>query len=160
MFKINPQQMTLFSASTARRFEESMVRHLAGRLPLRSASLGADAVRELVQREVVRAAMHGITVEKDVRRFLELSCALGDAVDAALEHPADPPRTSTETLHQLAALPPADSGADEAQLAETAAVRDDPEGGTSEPAGANPVGQPVMPCPGKTLRKRILGFSA
>lgn len=173
MLKITRQQMARFATSSVRNFEDRMVRHLGERFPLLSAAKGPEGLLHMVQREIGRAALHGITVEKDVRRFIELSSALDGDLDDALDPPQDTegpaktaPRTPAETLERIAELAPqklfeAPAAANDALRREAAsAVADTSPGATDDPSGGKtPVGQPVMPCPGKSLRKRLCAFS-
>lgn len=174
MFKLSQQHLSRFAAASVRQFEDEMVRHLGERLPLLAAATGPENLLPMVQREIGRAALHGITVEKDVRRFLELSSVLDGDLDEALNPPLDgetpeatAPTTPAETLARLTEL--ASQRLSQAQAAApgdplhaeaaSALAEGGPDGIDDPFSGKTPVGQAVMPCPGRSLRKRICSFS-
>ncbi|HEY8376064.1 MAG TPA: hypothetical protein VIK91_06220 [Nannocystis sp.] len=167
MFKLSKQHLSRFAAASVRQFEDEMVRHLCERFPLLAAAMGPEALLALVQREIGRAALHGITMEKDVRRFIELGSVLAGELGEALAPPPDgaAPMTPADTLARLAELASQRlaqaADPDDPRSAEAASVLADAgPSGLEEPfSGKSPVGQAVMPCPGRTLRKRLCAFS-
>ncbi|AKJ01516.1 Hypothetical protein AA314_03142 [Archangium gephyra] len=123
---------------------------------------------------MARAATHGITVEKDVRGFIELMCALGEGFDADPQLPGvsevlgkegpKTPAAKVEQLRELASEHLAQTPtapADEATRKEaSAAMKEPPAGETGvQFSDRTPAGKPVAPCPGKPVRKRIFSFS-
>lgn len=181
MFKIDKQQMAAFAESSARGFEERMVQHLEERLPQYCATLATAAgVQTLVQKGIERAAAHGITIEKDVSRFIGVMCVLGEKFDVDPKLPwvaevlgKENPKSVSEKVDQLCqkasehlALTSEDSGEDsgeEDSLEEeaTAALTEERvQVGSFEPFSRSAaVGQPVVPCP-KVVKKRLYSFSS
>jgi hypothetical protein len=70
-------QIDALALSSARRFEERCVALLRTTWRDRFAPLDDDAVREAVRERIQAAARYGFTGQRDVYRFVNLSCYLG-----------------------------------------------------------------------------------
>lgn len=109
MLTIRDQQMRAFRSAGLRRFEDKMVRHLMQFWPERCAAIGESAVRASVRQGVESAQRHGIVVEFDVARYLDLMYALSFDFDTSPATPwaaailADPARTPGAKVDRLCA---------------------------------------------------------
>lgn len=168
MFKIPKQQMVEIARTAACNYEKRMVRQLGKQFPGTCLGMSEMDLVDRVQQGVLRAALHKITAEKHVGKFIALATALGQEFDMDPKYQwahemlgnLTPQNTSEviEALNQkaaehLAALPGA--GAKAAAEALTGGPRpgDEP---FSERAD---VGDPVAPCP-KLARRRLYSFSS
>lgn len=154
MFKISKQQMGEFSRQRAESFEQRMVGHLGERFPLACVGLTKEALVDKVKQAVVRAAVHRITAEKDVCRFIELATALGEGFDVDPKLPwvgeildqaeARGISRAVERVYNRASeqIARASGGASEQSFSERA-----------------PVGDPVAPCP-ENVSRRVYSFSS
>jgi hypothetical protein len=168
MLKITRQQMDGFRESHARSFEERMVAHLGERFPLRAAAIGPAELRRVIERGLGSAALHGLSREDDVRRLIELMCALADGgaapddewMNDVLDHAT--PENISARLEQLGAaaserLTRPDAAAPDPLRQEAAAAL---AAGEGRPLAARTgADEPVTPCPaGK--KKRLCSFSS
>lgn len=71
MLTIRKHQMVVFGASTRKSFEERMVVHMQAR-SLQANVLPMEALRNRTLALIDFAEKHGIDLEGDIRRFLEL----------------------------------------------------------------------------------------
>lgn len=158
MFKLNKQQFAEFAEVSARGFTERMVQRVAGKLGVGAVPLSGDELKDRVKQAVARAVVHHITAEKDVRRFVDLTLALGERFD---DDPALP--WAGELLDKAS---PRSAGAIVDQLCERAAEQEPAAAPTERPS--NPegpptdrarVGDPVERCPPKA-RRRLYMFSS
>ncbi len=170
MFKIPRQQMAEIAKTTARNYEQRMVRQLGKQFPGGCLGMSEKDLVDKVQQGIKRAAVRKITSEKHVGEFIALATALGQDFDMDPNFewadellgeltPQNVPAV-LDTLKQkaaqyLAARPGAGASETEAAEALTGGPRpgDEPLSDTAE------VGDPVAPCPKLALR-RLYSFSS
>jgi len=103
MFKLRQEQMAAFTQAVLQNFEDRMVVHLNQFFPEQCTMLGEPKVRETIRYGIQRAASHGIVVERDVCKYLDLMFAFGPDFDQDPRHPwaaeilNDPKTTDPET---------------------------------------------------------------
>ncbi|MFN0104731.1 MAG: hypothetical protein ACKV2U_21915 [Bryobacteraceae bacterium] len=78
MLTIRASQQSTLGAAKARRFEETMVRHIETAYPGHFAKWGKAGTAEFVSRNIRRAADHGIDTTGAVTTFLELLVVFGE----------------------------------------------------------------------------------
>ena len=175
MFKINKQQMAVFAELSVRSFEERMIRYLGERFPKHCATLAAIGLQSLARKGIERATSHGITIEKDVSRFIGLMCVFGEGFDADPKLPwaaevlgKEGPKSTSEKVAQLCKkasehLVQMIENTEEDALAveaSSALAEERPNVGAWEPFSRDVVvGQPIVPCL-KVVRKRLYAFSS
>ncbi len=77
MLQLRPEQMEAFENYMRQRFEKKMLAHLRRTFPTRLADTTDDQLRQLISEGIQHAESHDITLEDDVRRFLEAAVILG-----------------------------------------------------------------------------------
>ena len=82
MLIIREAQMEALATAAVRRFETRVCSWLTATFPERCAELGADALRDLVQQGIKKAAGYGINQERDVAEFIALMVRLSPEFDA------------------------------------------------------------------------------
>lgn len=87
MLTIRDAQMAAFSQAAMRRFEDWMLRHLRQFFPAQCLSLDETALRELVRYGIARASTHGITMERDVCKYIDLNTVFGRDFDTDTRFP-------------------------------------------------------------------------
>lgn len=170
MFKIDSRQLEACAGISTKNFADKLTRHLVSAVPEACAALGAAEIRRKIEAGIGRAASHGITVEKDVCRFVALGFALGEAFDEnpklswvrdilGAENPLDP----SAKVQQLWTVAESDFIPDEMSFGgndvaepSTAIAVELAEAARTELSSPLPVGNPVAPCP---LRARFYPFS-
>jgi hypothetical protein len=80
--RIRQPQMEVFSQIEIRKFEDWMVNHLTRFFPAQCLALGNSQLRELIQHGIKRAAVHSITTERDVCKFIDLMIVFGRDFDS------------------------------------------------------------------------------
>lgn len=158
MFKLNKQQMAEFAEVSARGFAERMVQRVAGKLGVGAVPLSRAELQDKVKHAIARAAVHHITAKKDVRRFIDLTLALGERFDI------DPALPWAGELLERAS--PQSAGAIVEQLCEKAAEQQEPGAaqveaptGGEEQLSRSRVDDPIERCPPKA-RRRLYMFSS
>jgi hypothetical protein len=86
MLIIRKEQMAVFSRAELEEFGDRMVKHLNKCFSEECKSLGEPEVRKLIQYGVGRAASYGITVERDVCKYIDLMMAFGVDFDQSTHH--------------------------------------------------------------------------
>ena len=87
MISIRAEQVAALAAAARMRFIESMLPHVARYHARQFTTLGEDGVRETVGAAVECAERHGITIERDVARFIDIWFALGPGFDVSPSFP-------------------------------------------------------------------------
>ncbi len=81
MLAIRREQWALFSQAEVRKFEDWTVSHLKKFFPRQCAAMGDPKLRETIQYGIRRAASYGITVKRDVCKYIDVMIALGQDFD-------------------------------------------------------------------------------
>ncbi|WP_069472304.1 hypothetical protein [Candidatus Marithrix sp. Canyon 246] len=71
MLTIREEQMDVFSQAMLKPFENSMVVHLNNNFPDETREISEGELRVLIQKGIKQAEQYQITLEDDVRRYLE-----------------------------------------------------------------------------------------
>jgi hypothetical protein len=126
MLTIRREQMEVLGAYMRQSFEDRLVQHIAQSFPAQFRKLAPppgndEPVRTLIKQGIERAGDHGITSERDVRRFIDLMVTLGPDFEtkadtawaqSILRDKTLPARVRMELIHQqLAARSSPASGA-------------------------------------------------
>ncbi len=77
MLVIRSAQWSMFSKSEVRKFEDWMVQHLRKFFPSQCNAMGEARLRETIQFGTARAASHGLTVKRDVCKYIDVLVVLG-----------------------------------------------------------------------------------
>jgi hypothetical protein len=83
---IRDTQMAAFSKAEVRKFEDWMFPHLRQFFLAQCQSLDEAKVRELIRHGMARAAIYGITIERDVCKYIDLMTVLGRDFDRDQRH--------------------------------------------------------------------------
>lgn len=78
---IRQQQLTAFSDMSLSRFVERVAAHLHRCFPDECQALGPDGVQNTIQYGIERARAHGIKLERDVCKYIDLMIAFGRDFD-------------------------------------------------------------------------------
>jgi hypothetical protein len=81
MFKIRREQMDVLAQQSLDQFQAAMLRHLRARFPAQTAGRLDPELRAMVHEGIGRAAVYGITLETDVKRYLEWMVVHGPQFD-------------------------------------------------------------------------------
>jgi hypothetical protein len=84
MLRVRPEQLHAFQEPLRRAYEDRLVLHVQQFFPERCAEVGKAGVRAEVRSGVDRAALHGITTERDVCKFVSLVFVFGPEFDVKL----------------------------------------------------------------------------
>lgn len=171
MLKITQQQMATLSRLRVQDFEDRMVQHVRVANSQRCAVLGDSRIRDMVRSGIGRAASHGITIERDVCRFIELMCTLGETFDSDPRYPWTreilkkgrfrSPSVMMDRLYAEASeqVPRTDEEARSDEQTDGAGAA--PAGADTSPqaaevqfSGITPIGKLIIPCP-----RRVVLFS-
>ena len=87
MLTIRHEQMQAFETYMARQFEERLSASLRSRFHKKTADLNDEQLRAAIRAGAELAAAYGITVERDVARFVTLQYHLGAAFDTDPSYP-------------------------------------------------------------------------
>ena len=86
MLRIRRKQMAAFAVHMRRQFEARVVAHVRRFLRRECAALGTEGVRDGVRYGIERAEAHGLAIERDVCRYVDLTFVFGRDFDTAPEH--------------------------------------------------------------------------
>jgi hypothetical protein len=78
---IRQQQMAVLTEASRGKFEDRMVEHLNRCFPSECQALGDKGVLEAIRYGIERAASHGINLERDVCKYIDLMFAFGRDYD-------------------------------------------------------------------------------
>ncbi len=81
MLTIRKEQIQAFSRVAMKEFEKDMLQHLEQFFPDECATLGGKALREYIQNAIVRAKEYGLTSERDLCKYLNLTMVYGRDFD-------------------------------------------------------------------------------
>lgn len=84
MFRIRGRTWDAFKQHAVQEFEDRMVVHLRTFLAVHCSALGDDQVRLLIRDGIERARSHGLTSERGVCTYIDLSVAFGRDFDEAV----------------------------------------------------------------------------
>ena len=79
---IRQQQMETFSNASQVSFEDRMEAHLGRCSPEECRKLGAEGVRGVIRHGIHRARVHGIILERDVCKYIDVMFAFGPDFDS------------------------------------------------------------------------------
>lgn len=85
MLKILPGQMTQLAERAQADFVVAMRSHLRSGYPERCGSMSDDELTGLIREGMERARSHGIEIDFDIQRYLELMVVLGPRFDRELD---------------------------------------------------------------------------
>ncbi len=118
MLTIRPEQFAALAAAQAASFENRMVVHLNRAFEPKCREMGEPKVRETIRQGVEKAASYGITVERDVCRYIDQMFefhpgfdtdpwAAGILTNPALKDPSDKTDKLVEAAKRQQAATPA-----------------------------------------------------
>jgi hypothetical protein len=81
MLTIRKEQFAVFEKEEIKKFEEPTYLHLNILYPERCQDIGEPKLRRMIQYGIKRAASHGIQLENDVRKYIEVMLVLGPDFD-------------------------------------------------------------------------------
>ena len=81
MLTVRREQMDALSRYSLEQFEAAMLRHLRARFPEQTVGRLDPELRKLIKEGISQAAVYGITLENDVRRYLECVVLYGPDFD-------------------------------------------------------------------------------
>src|SRR3954469_13166811 len=84
---IRQEQMARLSRVHRRKFEDCVAEHLNRCFPDKCAVLGEARLRHVIRYGIERAASHGINLERDVCKFIDLMFAFGYGFDKSPDLP-------------------------------------------------------------------------
>ncbi len=84
MLRVRPEQFSVFRSLSRRVYEDRLALHVQQFFPVRCAELGEAGVHAQVRGCIDRAALHGITTEQDVCKFVNLVFVFGPEFDVKL----------------------------------------------------------------------------
>jgi hypothetical protein len=104
MLEIRRPQVDVFREQLLERFEEQVLVHVQEFFPKLCKTLGEDDTRALIRHGIERARGYGIEREKDVCKYVDISCVFGRDFDT--EQPWAPPilRSATSGEQRIQAL--------------------------------------------------------
>lgn len=77
MLVIRTEQMSAFSAAAEKQFEDWMVLHLNKFFASKCSRMGEDALRELIRYGIRRAASYGLTIRREVCKYIDVMLVFG-----------------------------------------------------------------------------------
>jgi hypothetical protein len=77
MLRIRPEQMRALGEAMQRNFESRMVAYLRGHFQAQLAHQSEEQLLAVVREGIANADLYGITIEKDVARFIEYAVMYG-----------------------------------------------------------------------------------
>ena len=103
VFKLRREHVQSFDAYMLESFEVRAIAHLRRCFPEVVGKASDDQMLELVRYGIERAASHGIDIERDVLRYLDLMCMFGVDFDRDPAYPwaarvLEDPKTAGSTL--------------------------------------------------------------
>jgi hypothetical protein len=78
---IRDRQMASLSQANIQRFEDRVAEHLNRSFPANCKILGPSGVEEIIRYGIRRAASHGINLERDVCKYIDVMFAFGRDFD-------------------------------------------------------------------------------
>ena len=81
MLTIRREQMEALGRYSLDQFEAAMIRHLRTRFPAQTETRIDSDLREMIKNGIGRAAVYDITLENDVKRYLEYMVLYGPEFD-------------------------------------------------------------------------------
>lgn len=88
MLTIRPEQMAVFRDDGIRRFEDTMLRHVAAHYPDEADALGGpDAILDMIRRTITYGRTLGFTIERDFAALIDLTVAYGEPFDQRIGDP-------------------------------------------------------------------------
>jgi hypothetical protein len=81
---IRKQQINSFSHASLEQFKERMEGHLRRCFPAECEALGDERVQDTIRYGIERAASHGIDLERDVCKYIDLMFTFGRDFDSNL----------------------------------------------------------------------------
>lgn len=81
MLKIRNSQMKTLSEYTRRQFEQRMAVHLRANFPQQTGDVPEPELRVRIHNSLTQAAQYHVTLEDDVRRYLEYTVMYGSDFD-------------------------------------------------------------------------------
>ena len=110
MLTIRAEQFEVFSRVDVKKFEEWMIAHLERFFPEQCAVAGEAQLRETIQGGIKRAATYGVTVKRDVCKYIDLMVVFGRDFDTDKRYPwaaeilseRRNPSAKTQALHGAA----------------------------------------------------------
>jgi hypothetical protein len=81
MLTIRREQFAILAEAEVQKFEEWMVVHLRRFFPKQCTVAGDAQLRETIRYGIRRAAVHGITVKRDVAKYIDLMIVFGRDFD-------------------------------------------------------------------------------
>jgi hypothetical protein len=81
MLTIRKEQMQALSRVTIQEFEKDMAQHLTQFFPDESAAMGDKALRAHIRHAIARAKEYGVTSERDLCKYLNLTMVYGRDFD-------------------------------------------------------------------------------
>jgi hypothetical protein len=100
MFRIRPDQVTVFEEAALRNFEDRMVAHLKNFAPNHSKILSEDEMRLVIRHGMKRAESHRFTSERSIRIYTETMLMLGSGFDADPQLPWAAELLNDETMSE------------------------------------------------------------
>lgn len=86
MLLVRSEQMAVFSAAAEKEFEDWMVAHLNRFFADRCKRMGEEALRELIRYGIHRAASYGLTIRREVCKYIDVMLVLGRDFDKDPRH--------------------------------------------------------------------------
>ena len=77
MLIIRPEQIEIFKQVEIKKFENRMLKHLRAVFPVQTKTSNDDELLKLIQVGIDHSLKYGITMEWDIRRYLECSVLYG-----------------------------------------------------------------------------------
>ena len=81
MLRIREEQLAALRAAAMEQYLEKTRRHVERHFRARCAELGEAGTKELVALGVARAAEHGLSIERNIRRYVDLVFTFGAGFD-------------------------------------------------------------------------------
>src|SRR5882724_11501034 len=78
---IRKQQMVFLSQARTGNFEDRVAEHLNRCFPAECQAMGSKRVLELIRYGIERAATHGVNLERDVCKYIDLMLVFGHDFD-------------------------------------------------------------------------------
>src|SRR5437764_345403 len=84
---IRQEQMAVLAGVHQRKFEDELAEHLNRCFPDKCAALGEARMRHVIRHGIGRAASHGINLERDICKFIDLMFVFGYGFDECPDLP-------------------------------------------------------------------------
>jgi hypothetical protein len=83
---IRKQQVNLFSDASLETFKDRMAEHLRRCFPSECEALGDEGIQNTIRYGIERASSHGIDLERDVCKYIDLMFTFGRDFDSDLNY--------------------------------------------------------------------------